>query len=299
MTDTTLADAVSAPAGSQAAGIDPVRYPVDRLDGEDGRRLVARCRAQLDDDGCVVLPGFLDAATRAQMARETEALAGDAFYNDTRTNPWSGPCDPALPADHPQNRFADRRNAFVAADRIGPATAIRRLYHDADFKAFLARVLGMPVLHEYGDPLAHLVVNVLPPGAQHPWHYDSNAFIVTMVTRKAEAGGVFEYAPRLRSDADENIDGVRRVLDGDRAAVKALDPEAGSLQIFFGRHSLHRVTRVRGGRDRHSVIFAYAAEPGLMSSPGRTRTLFGRIAPAHAAMAETGNGDDAPARSGG
>jgi len=283
-------------AVASPAGIDLARYPVDRLDGADAAALVERCRAQLAEDGCVVLPRFLDAATRDRVAAESAALAPEAFYNDTRTNPWSGPGDPAKPADHPQNRFADRRNAFVAADRIGAETAIRRLYHDAGFKAFLARVLGMERLYEYGDPLAQLVVNVLPPGAQHPWHYDSNAFIVTMLTRKAEAGGTFDYAPRLRSESDENIDGVRRVLDGDLSAVKTLDLEPGGLQIFYGRHALHRVSRVEGSVSRLSVIFAYAPEPGLMSSPARTRTLFGRVAPEHAAMArETGNGDDAPA----
>ena len=39
--------------------IDLERYPIDQLDGERGRVLVEECRAQLGQDGCVVLKGFV------------------------------------------------------------------------------------------------------------------------------------------------------------------------------------------------------------------------------------------------
>ena len=64
--------------------------------------------------------------------------------------------------------------------------------------------------------------------------------------------------------------------------MHSLDLRPGDLQIFRGRHSLHRVTRV--GADscpRHAAIFAYTREPGVIGRVARTRQLFGRVLPEH------------------
>ena len=75
---------------------------------------------------------------------------------------------------------------------------------------------------------------------------------------------------------------IQQVLDGDRTKVKTLDLRAGDLQIFRGRHSLHRVTRVpASSKPRHAAIFAYTAEPGVIGRVERTRQLFGRVLAAH------------------
>ena len=39
--------------------IDLERYPIDRLEEEQGRALVETCRRQLAKDGCVVLKDFV------------------------------------------------------------------------------------------------------------------------------------------------------------------------------------------------------------------------------------------------
>jgi hypothetical protein len=71
------------------------------------------------------------------------------------------------------------------------------------------------------------------------------------------------------------------VLGGTRAPVKRLDLQAGDLQIFYGRNSLHRVTRIEGARERHTVILGYAEEPGQIAGAARTKRLFGRVSDAH------------------
>lgn len=91
------------------------------------------------------------------------------------------------------------------------------------------------------------------------------------------AAGRFEYAPGIRSPEGENFDEVEKVLDGDRSRLKALDLQPGDLQVFFGRYSLHRVTPVQGEKERHTVIFAYAKEPGFIGRPERAQRIFGRM----------------------
>lgn len=264
--------------------VDLARYPLDRLDGGAGRALIDYCRGELAGDGCVVLKNFVPREALERLERETRELAPKANFIHGRTNPYNSDGDPSLPAAHPKNRFDDRTNGFVAGDHIDEHTIIRRIYADPEFQRFIALVVGLDEIHPYADPLADLVVNVLREGCQHPWHYDTNEFIVTLLTRKPEGGGRFEFVPGLRSPEHENFDGVQAVLDGDRRDVKSLELELGDLQIFLGRYSLHRVTPVRGDRQRHSVIFAYAQEAGFVGRPERAQRIFGRMAPVHERM---------------
>lgn len=275
------AEPLSDPALSLPEIVDLDRYPLDRLGAREGTGLVEHCRAQLHDDGCVVLDGFIRPDALARLEAETAHLGPSAHYNSTVTNIYNSDGDPALPEDHPVNIFNERTNGFVAGDMIPQGTLIRSLYENGSFQSFIAAAMEEPVLHEYADPLAGLVVNCLKPGCQHPWHYDSNDFIVTMMTRAPDAGGTFEYCPRIRSAGDENLEAVGAVLKGDRTLVRAIDLKPGDLQIFYGRLSLHRVARVEGERDRHTVIFGYAREPGFIGRAARTRKIFGRVAPIH------------------
>jgi hypothetical protein len=137
-------------------------------------------------------------------------------------------------------------------------------------------------IYEYADPFAGLVMNVVPPGSQQPWHYDTNEFITTIMTQEAEAGGEFQYCPNLRAPGDENLEGVGRLLRGeDDSPIRRLVLRPGDLQLFQGRYALHRVTRVAGGRERHTAVFGYATRPGLVGPLERTRQLYGRVAEAH------------------
>ncbi|MAM56576.1 MAG: hypothetical protein CMN25_04515 [Salinicola sp.] len=279
---------IDASANTLEGLVDLDRFPLHDLASAQGRQLVEACRAQLADDGCVVLERFVPEAALAPLEKETERLSPQAHYNRNETNPYNSDGDTSLPASHPKNRFDDRTNGFVAGDRIDDRTIIRQLYRHPQFQRFIASVVGMETIHEYADPLADLVVNVLREGCQHPWHYDTNEFIVTLMTRKPQAGGRFEYVPGIRSPEGENFEAVEAVLDGDTRELKSRDLQLGDLQVFFGRYSLHRVTPVVGERERHTVIFAYAKEPGFVGRPERARRIFGRMAPIHERMLREG-----------
>lgn len=274
--------AIDAAASASLEGlIDLSRYPINQLDSDAGKALVEQCRQQLNEDGCVVLKNFVPQEALEVLERETERLSPDAHYNQTETNPYNNAGDETRPASHPLNRFDDRTNGFVAGDRIDHDTILRQVYQNPNFQRFVASVVGMDEIHPYADPLADLVVNVLREGCQHPWHYDTNQFIVTMMTRRSHGGGTFEYVPGIRNPESENFEQVQQVLDGDHSRVRSLDLQPGDLQVFFGRYSLHRVTPVQGERERHTVIFAYASEPGFIGRPERAQRIFGRMAPIH------------------
>ncbi|MCC5474275.1 arpA protein [Streptomyces sp. JA03] len=246
--------------------------------------MVSRARRDLLTLGCTVLPDFIRPSLRDVLRQECSAIAPRAHHDVETVNVYNIGVNSALPQDHPGRTTFERGNAFVARDRIPADSLISRLYSNMAFRHFIARCFELPELHELADPLSGLVLNVIAPGMEHPWHFDTNEFTVSMLTQQAQAGGVFEYCPNIRTAQDENFDDVRDVVDGrGERLTRSLPLQPGDLQLFKGRYSLHRVSPVRGEVARHSAIFAYSERPGVIGSVERTRQLFGRVLPEHLA----------------
>jgi hypothetical protein len=264
--------------------VDTTRYPLAEPDGAGWRNVVSRIRYDLRTVGCSVLTDFIRPTPRDTLRRECATIAPKAYYDVETVNVYNIATDASLPADHPGRITMQRGNAFVPRDHIPDDFVIQRLYTSEPFQNFLAACFELPRVHELADPLAGLVLNVVPPGMEHPWHFDTNEFAVSMLTQAPEDGGVFEYCPNIRSAEAENFADVRAVLAGEgKRLVRRLSLRPGDLQLFKGRYSLHRVTRVRGETERHSAIFAYSERPGVIGSVPRTRQLFGRVLPQHLA----------------
>lgn len=255
--------------------IDLQRYPL----GDAG--LIARTNAQLNDDGCAVLKGFIKADRMQALIAEAEESAAFGHRNFNRTNAYFTKDDPALPETHPLRRFYDRSNSFVPADNFGPDSLLRQIYELPAFTSFIKQALGEDNFYRYADPLADVIVNAAEPGGGFPWHFDTNSYTVTLAIQNAEDGGAFEYAPGLRTPTDENYDGVEAVLDERSDTVKTIDLESGDLQIFKGRYSLHRVTPLQGARMRLVAIFSFVEYPDMVATPERCRQLYGRELPIH------------------
>jgi hypothetical protein len=268
-------------------------YPLADPHSPTRRQVVTRARRDLAATGSCVLAGFLHPAAGDALGPECASIAAHAYFDVETVNVYNKPPDPSWPADHPGRIPMRRGNAFVPADRIPAGFVIAQLYTSEPFQRFVADCFDLPRLYPLADPLARLCLNVIRPGQEHPWHFDTNEFTVSMVTQQPDAGGVFEYCPNLRSAGTENFADVRDVLMGrGERLIRRLPLRPGDLQLFRGRYSLHRVSRVEGGTDRHSAIFAYCEQPGVVGTVARTRQLFGRVRPEHlAAQDRSGRGD--------
>jgi hypothetical protein len=107
-----------------------------------------------------------------------------------------------------------------------------------------------------------------------------NEFTVTLMLQSAESGGEFEVAPKIRSDADPAYGEVQKVLDGDHSRVIRVDRAPGSLVIFHGRNSLHRVSPVRGARTRLVAVMCYEPAPEIAGSQEVNDPVRRRLRPA-------------------
>ncbi|MGH1419728.1 MAG: hypothetical protein ACRBCJ_12785 [Hyphomicrobiaceae bacterium] len=112
----------------------------------------------------------------------------------------------------------------MARDQIPKDHIIQWLYTSLQFQTFVESCCQVPAIYPMAGELAGLVVNALDPGQSHPWHFDTNAFTVGLLTQKAEVGGAFEYSLNIRTASDENLDAVRDVLtDKDTASANRLE----------------------------------------------------------------------------
>jgi hypothetical protein len=256
--------------------IDRNRYPIDALPSPAGRELVAACRRQLRDDGVALLPGFVAPAAVAAMAAEGRALAGQAFFCDNTHNAYLEPDDGAFPPDHPRRRRLHTKVGSIAYDLLPAGSPLRRLYNWDPLVDFIGAVLDRPTLYRLADPLGACSINVFRPGGLHAWHFDEAPYSTTLMLQAAEAGGFFEYVPHLRTGDGAEHDAVGRILDGEEGAVRRLPFAAGTLSIFAGHVSMHRVTELGGGRLRLVAVLAFHGKPGVTNSDTVRQLFWGR-----------------------
>jgi hypothetical protein len=259
--------------------IDLERYPL--ADGEARQRIAAAAAAELKTYGFCALPGFLAAEALGVVLEEVTRLAPAAHYRDILLGAYGGDADPGLPAGHPRRRRHPFRMGVLAYDRFPAQSALRSLYLRDYLTDLVAASLREPELHRCADPLLSCNVTIMAPGGQHGWHFDGNDFVVTILLQAAESGGAFEFAPAIRSDLDENYDAVARVMDGEQALIRRPAVAPGTLMLFRGKHSLHRVSPVEGRRPRIVAIFSYDRRPGMVFSSYVQQNAVGRFVSAH------------------
>ena len=258
--------------------VDLRQYPINEPDGQAYRDLVRDCRDQLRDRGVAQMPGFLTPGAVRQMIAEADRLTGRAWASDQSHTVYFEPPDDSAGADHPRALLQHSAKKAVAYDLIPDAAPIRRLYESGDLTAFIAAVLGKQVLYRSADPLDALEIAIFGDGDELGWHFDNSEFSVTVMYSESEAGGHFDYYPRLRDEHDENYPGVRKVLLGDPGGVVRLPSSPGTLAVFRGQHALHRVTPVSGPQPRINSVLTYGERPGMKLNRLTQELFYGRTA---------------------
>jgi len=244
-------------------------YPADNLSTADAQYWIAQLRTDLERDGSCTLPNFVSSQALGEMALQARSIAHLAYPGPTEVSPYFfnyrlGEGE-ELPSTHPLKRKGKRNLAQVAADLIPSDFVLSQLYHSQLMLDFLAAVSGQTIYRNQ-DPFQSLNISVMDQGGCQQWHFDAGHMVTTLLLQEPEAGGVFEYAPGIRSETDENFDDVQAVLDGRSDRVLKNRLQAGTLSLFRGHYSLHRVTPVEGKRQRIQAILGYSTKPNLLGS---------------------------------
>ena len=256
--------------------IDLSRYPIDAFGSPEHDRLVRSCRDVIAETGACVLEGFVPPEAIADVAHEVGPFLDRAFYKTKRHNVYLDDDDPAYGVDHPRNAPQTTDSATLAYDFVPKAGVLDTIYRWPPMRQFVADALGFDALFPYVDDVAPVNVLVYRPGTGTGWHFDIAEFVVTLLIRGPHGGGVYEYAPFIRTGEDEGFDSVDAILAGGRNGVRELSQPEGTLVIFKGHHTLHRVTSIEGDASRLVGVLSYAGTPGRKTNAYNRRTFYGR-----------------------
>ena len=90
---------------------------------------------------------------------------------------------------------------------------------------------------------------------------------------------MFEFVSDIRKPGDENLESIKSILKGRRDRVRSLKLKPEDMQLFKGRYSLHRVTRVQGKINRIIALPSYTNHPGMMTRPEHSIQVYGKSLP--------------------
>lgn len=256
--------------------VDLGRYPIADLAAGPAQRLAGDCRRELAARGACQLPGFMRQEAVQAVLGEADALGHLAHRTEAAHNVYFTAAEPGLAAEDPRLLRVRSAKGAIGWNRIGPRSPLRLLYEWDGLTEFIRAALGLPVLYRDADPVGACSIMLYDEGDELGWHFDNSEFAVTLMLRASEGGGSFEFVPRIRDTGDEHFDAVGRLLAGAGDGIMTMDGQPGTLALFAGRHSIHRVTPIRGKIPRVNAVLAYAQEPGHRLTPLNRELFYGQ-----------------------
>ncbi|OUR75922.1 arpA protein [Alphaproteobacteria bacterium 46_93_T64] len=252
--------------------VDENKYPLGREDFQ------TQCRKILETEGALVFPGFLKETAIVEIHNDGKNKQSSAYFCEQRHNVYLTPSDPDYPTDHIRNHEVVTTKGCITDDQVPDNSPLRELYDSDAFKHFLCEVLGEQALHPYADPLSSINLHFTGDGQELGWHFDNSSFAITLMIQSPDDGGSFDYIKDLRNadTGDMNFGGVKDALAGE-IEFESLSMPAGTLVLFRGRNSLHRVAPVKGNTTRMLAVLAYNSKSGISLSENARMTFFGRL----------------------
>ena len=257
--------------------IDLDRYPLDRPGTPEWQALVDKARADLARDGMFDLDGFLKpAAINSAVADLAPSFESEAFTHARSHNIYFRKEIPGISADHPALKQFETINRTLCGDQI--SGVILQLYDWQPFATFLAATMSKPALYTMDDPLARVNAMRYGTGEALNWHFDRSEFTTTLLLQAPTDGGDFEYRTDLRSETDPNYEGVARLLAGQDPELQSIALSPGTLNVFKGKNTAHRVTPVKGDKARMITVFSFYEKPGVRFTAEEQKGFYGRAA---------------------
>lgn len=243
--------------------------------------LIASCFTQIATQGVCVLPDFLTIEAVEILRQQSDALAPQAFRSASRATPYLGPADESFPIGHPRNTITLSSVEVVAYDQFATDDGLRALYEWDPLLDFIRQCLGLDELFRYADPFGALNLAVMRAGDSLGWHFDMTDFVVSIAIQSSSIGGHFENAQQIRSMDEPNYVNVQNVMNGQSPDLVRTEPMTpGTLMLFNGRWSMHRVTTIEGDVPRYVALLAYDTKPGTDSTDTLKMSRYGRL-PSH------------------
>jgi hypothetical protein len=267
--------------------VDTTRYPIDRdPSSPEYVALVEECRATLKRVGSVDLEGFIRDEVIQRMCNEVKGLPS---YNRLQVvTPYlfeqtsaSSETLANLSENHPLRRKFVQDTHAVAGDLIPHTTLLRQVYENPLLTQFLKAVLKTDIF-VLNDEFQSLNMMYMHDGCSRAWHYDGTETVITLMLQTADQGGEYEFAPFIRgfqlpgsTKHDEKFDDVAKLFEGTYKNTVVKNAPAGTLNLFNGKRSFHRIRTVYGPSTRIVAVLSYDDMPDRKMEPQVNVSLYG------------------------
>jgi len=238
-------------------------------------------RSQFVTHGFCHVPNYIDERTRMALLSEAAACKDRFQSTESHTIYQEEKDTQAFADEHVRNIEVESSKLIIDYDRAG-LDGLRHLYEEDRTLELVQQVVGVDRLYRSTCSYNAAYFNIFNQGDGLGWHFDRSAFGVNLILQMPEEGGMFEFHHNTRSEADPwAFDRVQSLIDGsaDGAPVTSTGSNpiaAGSLVIFNGQHSLHRVTPIEGAVPRINIIFTFEREADVPTNPYMLEKFFGR-----------------------
>jgi len=236
------------------------------------------CKRSFNLEGALVLNNFLTPESINSIRIDGEENQSRAYYTSKQHNVYLTDHDQSFADQHPRNRLVTSSKGCITTDQLPETSALHSLYKSIEFKQFLCSVLAEKELFEYADTMSSINIHYASAGQELGWHFDNSSFAITLMIQPAKSGGVFEYVKDIRNTVNNELNylEVERVLNNE-VETQSLNMPAGTLVLFRGHNSIHRVTPTMGDSTRMLVVLAYNTEPDIALSESARLTFYGRL----------------------
>jgi hypothetical protein len=232
-------------------------YPIYDLDLPRTEQVIAQAKAQLTSTAACHFPEFLSPKGLSCFLEEAQSLEAKAHASNNWYTPYYGEPDSAYPAGHPFNCAVHFAVRYVSRTLLPGNSPLRRLFEEDEMLMFLRTLLPDESLYRYSDTRGSLNYTVMAEGDELGWHFDACELVASILLRPADTGGAFEYIPAVRTAEDEKFPAVASILSGEDGHRIPVNFMPGDMVLFRGRHSLHRVTAIKGEVSRLIALMSF------------------------------------------
>lgn len=294
------------------------RYPwLKDLNSEEAQKAIAAAKFRFQNTGAVIFPNFVTDQALERCVEDARAQENGAYTtDDVHTAYLKSPDTTQYPQNSVYNHEMRTKVASTAYDELPDNSVLSSLYQNPTLLHLVSSIVGKD-LYLSEDPLGCCSINVFRPGYHHSFHFDESEFSTTLMLQEAENlnSGLFQYTDPLRRDSNELVlskvatvihqyddnlkvegkvlleqedeskkqedleDNVPPPQQSPTNKLHTLDFRPGTLSVFSGSRSLHRVTRVEGDRSRLVAVLTFATSPGFRNSEQVQRMFWGRSYP--------------------
>jgi alkylated DNA repair dioxygenase AlkB len=287
--------------------MNTTRYPwLDDLESPEAAEAIRSARKIYTSDGAVIFHDFITDEALRESTAVSNANDAAAFTTDDVHTPYLKDISSDYPVNSIYNHQMQTRVASIAYDELPKESSLPKLYRDPRLLQLVKRVVGVEELYLSNDPLGCCSINVFRPGDFHSFHFDESEFSTTLMLQEdADGGGLFQYTPPVKfSSSDLALAEVASAIEAYDERLKDVDSSTthfaesasanvapspppplqtlnftpGTLSIFSGSKSLHRVTTVRGSNSRLVAVFTYSNVPNFCNSSRVQKLFWGRSA---------------------